>query len=440
MFQEEYRRKRTTADEEAGRVKSGDTLYLAGGPLLATDYAAALYRRAGELRQVRVLHYLPLEPVALLTDPACRESFQVQSIFYNKIQQISDQVGICSFIPNHLRNAARDWTCTVPEYDCMVLTVSPMDKHGWFSLAGCACLEQALIPRAKRLVLEVASHAPRVFGDTAIHISQVDAILESDRYPAALPSKEPDEVDRQLGKVVADLVQDGDTIQLGFGATINALAAELKSKQHLGIHTESLSDAGMELLLSGVADNTRKSLHPFQTVTCFSMGSHALYDFIDDNPSILHKALCYTNDLNVLAANRAMTSINAALQIDLSGQCASESVGTRQISGSGGQVDTAVGAQMAPDGKSIITLRSTYTVKDKATGEEQLQSRILPVLPLGAAVTLTRTNTHYVATEYGAVCLRGLTITQRAKALISIAHPHFRPWLEEEFQRLYQTH
>lgn len=440
MFQEEYRRKRTTADDEAARVRSGDTLYLAGGPLLAADFAAALYRRAGELRQVRLLHYLPLEPVALLTDPACRESFQVQSVFYSKIQQISDQMGICSFIPNHLRNVARDWTHAVPEYDCMVLTVSPMDKHGWFSLAGCACLEQALIPRTKRLVLEVASHAPRVFGDVTIHISQADAIVESDRYPAALLSKEPDEVDRQLGKVVADLVRDGDTIQLGFGSTINALAAELTHKQHLGIHTESLSDAAMGLILSGVVDNTRKTLHPFQTVTCFSMGSHALYDFVDDNPSILHKALRYTNDLNVIAANRAMVSINAALQIDLSGQCASEAVGTRQISGSGGQVDTAVGAQMAPDGKSIITLRSTYTVKDKETGEEQLQSRILPVLPQGSTVTLTRSNTHYVATEYGAVCLRGLTITERAKALISIAHPQFRPWLEEEFQRLYRTH
>ena len=166
----------------------------------------------------------------------------MQSLFYSKPQQLSDALGICSFVPNHLRNASRDWAHAVPEYDCMVLTVSPMDKHGWFSLAGCACLEQELIPRARRLVLEVASHAPRVFGDTAIHISQVDAILESDRYPAALFSKEPDDVDRQLGKVVADLVQDGDTIQLGFGSTINALAAELKNKRHLGIHKMCIRD------------------------------------------------------------------------------------------------------------------------------------------------------------------------------------------------------
>ena len=212
--------------------------------------------------------------------------------------------------------------------------------------------------------------------------------------------------------VVAELVEDGATIQLGFGGTINALAAELKDKRGLGIHTEAMTDAAMELLRCGAADNSRKSLHRGKTVTCFTMGSHALYDFVDDNPTILHKALSYTNDLSVLAANRGMTSINAALQVDLTGQCASESVGPRQISGSGGQVDTAGGAQMAPGGKSVITLRSTYSAKDPDTGERRLQSRILPVLPEGAVVTLTRSNTHFVATEYGAVCLRGLTVPQ----------------------------
>ena len=199
-----------------------------------------------------------------------------------------------------------------------------------------------------------------------------------------------------------------------------------------------LTDSMIELIECGAADNSRKSLHRGKTVTCFTMGSHALYDFVDDNPTILHKALSYTNDLSVLAANRGMTSINAALQVDLTGQCASESVGPRQISGSGGQVDTAVGAQMAPGGKSVITLRSTYSAKDPDTGERRLQSRILPVLPEGAVVTLTRSNTHFVATEYGAVCLRGLTVPQRAKALISIAHPDFRDWLEEEFHRIYR--
>lgn len=438
MFEAEYARKRTTAEEEAGRVRSGDTVFLGGGPLLPKDYAAALHRRAGELHGVQVLNYLPLEHIDLLTDPTCGDAFQIQSLFYNKFQQEAQRLGRCTFIPNHLRNAARDWSCTVPEYDCMVVTVSPMDKHGYFSLAGATPVELELLPRARRVVAEVASHAPRIFGDTALHISQVDAVLESDRYPAAIPPAPPDEVDLRLGKVVAELVEDGATIQLGFGGTINALAAELKSKRGLGIHTEAMSDAAMELLQCGAADNSRKTLHRGKTVTCFTMGSHAIYDFVDDNPSVLHMPLSYTNDLSVLASNRGMTSINAALQVDLTGQCASESVGPWQISGSGGQVDTSVGAQMAPGGKSIITLRSTYAAKDPATGEKHLQSRILPVLPEGATVTLTRSNTHFVATEYGAVCLRGLTVPQRAKALISIAHPDFRDWLEEEFHRIYR--
>ena len=399
MFEAEYARRRTTAEAEAGRICSGDTVYLAGGPLLPVDFAAALHRRAAELHGVRVLNYLPLESLALLTDPACGDAFQIESIFYNTYQQEAQRLGRCAFLPNHLRNAARDWTHGAPEYDCLVLTVSPMDKHGCFSLAGSACIELEVLPRARRVVVEVASRAPRIFGDVTLHVSQVDAIVESDRYPAALSPQPPDEVDR---------------------------------------HTEAMSDAAMELLRCGAADNSRKSLHRGKTVTCFTMGSHALYDFVDDNPTILHKALSYTNDLSVLAANRGMTSINAALQVDLTGQCASESVGPRQISGSGGQVDTAVGAQMAPGGKSVITLRSTYSAKDPDTGERRLQSRILPVLPEGAVVTLTRSNTHFVATEYGAVCLRGLTVPQRAKALISIAHPDFRDWLEEEFHRIYR--
>ena len=369
MFEAEYARRRTTAEAEAGRICSGDTVYLAGGPLLPVDFAAALHRRAAELHGGRGLNYLPLESLALLTDPACGDAFQIESIFYNTYQQEAQRLGRCAFLPNHLRNAARDWTHGAPEYDCLVLTVSPMDKHGCFSLAGSACIELEVLPRARRVVVEVASRAPRIFGDVTLHVSQVDAIVESDRYPAALSPQPPDEVDRQLGRVVAELVEDGATIQLGFGGTINALAAELKDKRGLGIHTEAMSDAAMELLRCGAADNSRKSLHRGKTVTCFTMGSHALYDFVDDNPTILHKALSYTNDLSVLAANRGMTSINAALQVDLTGQCASESVGPRQISGSGGQVDTAVGAQMAPGGKSVITLRSTYSAKDPATGE-----------------------------------------------------------------------
>lgn len=437
MHQLEYQRKRTTAAQEAERVCSGDTVYLAGGPLLPVDFAAALADEAHRLERVRLLNYLPLAPIAVLTDPDRSQPFQFESVFYNRVQQQAEAMGHGSFIPCHLRNAARDWAAAVPEYDVMVLTVSPMDRHGFFSLAGAAIMELELLPLARRVVVEVASHGPRIFGDVMLHISQVDAVIESDRYPATLPQKAPDETDRALGRVVAELVEDGSTVQLGFGGTIDALAAELRHKRGLGIHTEAFSDAAMALLTCGAADNRSKTLDPGYTVTCFSMGSTALYDYIDDNPAFRHRALSYTNAFRHLAAHVNMTSINAALQIDLTGQCASETLGTRQFSGSGGQVDTAVGAQMAPGGKSVITLRSTFTARDPKTGAETLHSRILPVLPQGTTVTLTRTNTHFVATEYGAVCLRGLTVKERSRALISIAHPDFRDWLGEEFKRLY---
>lgn len=436
MFQQEYRRRLISADSAAEQVRSGSTLFLSGGALTPVDFAAALFRQRERLEGVRVLNYLPLVPLEILTSPDSAGHFDVQSMFYNRPQQIAAERGFCDFIPNNLRSAVRDWRHAVPEYDLMVLTVSPMDRHGYFTLAASAIMELELLGGARRLIVEEAAQAPRVFGDTLIHISQVDGVIPSPRYPAILPRARATAEDEALGRYVAELVEDGSTIQLGFGGTIDALAGQLMDKRELGIHTEAFSDAAMELIQAGVVTNRRKTLYPGFTVTSFTMGTEKVYDYVNDNPSILHRALSYTNDPGVIAQNSRMVSINATLQVDLSGQCASESIGPRQYSGSGGQVDTAVGAQMSPGGRSIITLRSTFTVKDPVSGEPALRSRIVPQLDPGSIVTLPRASTHFVATEYGAVCLRGLPVRDRAKALISIAHPQFRPWLEEEFQKL----
>lgn len=439
MVQQEYEKKRCRVEDAAALVRSGSTVFLPGAALTPTSFAHALYERRQELENVRLLNYLPLEPLELLTDPTCKAHFQVQSQFYNAPQRLADQNGFCSPVPVHLRNVARDWSHAVAEYDVMVLTVSPMDKHGYFTLPGSAIMEWELLPRAKKVVLEVASRAPRTFGDTFLHISQVDALYEVDRYPCVLPAPQPTVEDRLLGRQVAQLVEDGSTIQLGFGGTISALAEELKEKHDLGIHSEVFSDAALELIRCGAVTNEKKTLYPRQVVASFTLGSHALYDYIDDNPMVLHRALSYTNDPRVISQNRKMVSINATLQMDLMGQCASEAMGVRQFSGAGGQVDTAVGAQMAEGGKSILTVRSTYTTKDPATGEKALHSRIVPTLSPGSVVTLTRNNVHFVASEYGVVNLRGLTVAQRVKAMISLAHPDFRPWLEEEAQKLFST-
>lgn len=437
MTTEQYQRKLLSAADAAETVASGSTVFLPGGAITPIDFGNALGGLIGRRENIHLMTYLPLIPLAVFTDPGAGSTFTMESAFYNRILQGPASQDICSFVPNHLRNISRDWSWAVPEIDLMVVTVSPMDKHGWFTMCGSAIMEQDLLPRTKRLIVEVASHGPRTFGDTLIHISQVSGIIESDRYPATLPREAPTKEDELLGGHVAELVEDGSTIQLGFGGTIDALAGRLKEKKGLGIHTESFSDCAMELLECGAVTNQNKTLYKGLTVTSFTMGSRRLYDYIDDNPAVLHKSLSHTNSLEIIAKNNSMVSINAALYVDLTGQCASESVGTHQISGSGGQVDTGVGAQMA-GGKSIITLKSTRTRMDPATGQPVTESCILPTLPEGTCVTYTRSNVHFVATEYGAVCLRGLPVKERARKLISIAHPDFRDQLQEKFERVYR--
>ena len=426
-----------SASDAAESIRSGETVFVSGGALTPLEIGNAMGDLVGQRTGIRVMTYLPLAASRLYTAPEGTDTFSMESIFYNGPLRKLDAAGMCSFIPANLRSAARDWCCETPEIDVMVLTVSPMDRHGYFTLAGQCTVEMDLIPRVKRLIVEVASHAPRIFGDVRIPLSRVWGIVESDRYPCVLPRETPTREDELLGAQVAELVDDGSTIQLGFGGTIDALAQQLRGKQGLGIHTESFSDSAMELMECGAVTNEQKSLYPGLSVTSFSMGSERLYDFVNDNPAILHKSISYTNALSVIAQNRKMVSINATLYVDLSGQCASEAVGFQQISGPGGQIDTGLGAQMA-GGKSIITVKSTRELKNCA-GTTELQSCILPCLPLGTPVTYARSNVQYVATEYGVVNLRGQTIPERARRLISIAHPQFRDWLREEYQRLYRT-
>lgn len=437
MNSELYRRLLLTAADAAETIRDGDTVFLSGGAITPVDFGNAMAGLIGRRRDVRIMTYLPLAPLKVFSEPGGEDTFCVEAAFYNRFLQSAVDRDFCSFVPNHLRNVSRDWTCAVPQVDLMVITVSPMDKHGWFTMPGSALMELDIMPCVKRLIVEVASHAPRTFGDTLIHISQVSGIIESDRYPCTIPRETPTAEDELLGGHVAELVEDGSTIQLGFGGTIDALAKRLKEKKGLGIHTESFSDSAMELIQCGAVTNRNKTLYNGFTVTSFTMGTQKVYDFIDDNPSIIHRSLSWTNSLPVISQNYKMVSINATLYVDLSGQCASEGVGTYQISGSGGQVDTGLGAQMA-GGKSIITLKSTRTLKDRTTGQTYTESCIRAVLPEGTCVTYTRSNVHFVATEYGAVCLRGLTVKERARKLISIAHPDFRDSLKDEFERTYR--
>lgn len=438
-YENEYQRKRANAMDVVEQIPSGAVIHVSGAAGVPVAIEEALRGLIGQRTGIRASSYMHFggKP-AFYEAPGAEETFQVRSIFHNRGLMAADSAGVSAYIPTHLRNAARDMAASEAEIDWLLVGVSPMDKNGYFTITSGGLIERALLGRCKHIAVEVLENAPRLFGDTLIHISQVDAIVEGGNGFAAMPVRTPDATDVLLGKQVAQFVEDGATVQLGFGGVVDALVNELKSRRDLGVHSEVVTDSTMELLECGAVNNRKKTLHNGLSVTAFWGGSEKFGAYLNDNPSFLFRNISYTNDPNVLAQNVKMTSINAALQVDLGGQCASESLGPRQFSGSGGQVDTAVGAQMAPGGKSIIAVRSTVELKDPKTGEKRVQSRIVPTLDPGAVVSLTRTNTHFVVTEYGAVCLRGLSVKERAKALISIAHPDFRAQLEEDFKWLYR--
>ena len=315
----------------------------------------------------------------------------------------------------------------------VLATVSPMDSHGYFSLSVSAIYERDLIDQGALVLLEVNPNFPRTFGDTQVHISEVDALVESDR-PIPTKSLVPyTEVDKKIGAFVASLVEDGSTIQLGIGNIPNAVANELRSKRHLGIHTEMFTETMVDLIECGAVDNSQKGFMNGFSVCSFTMGSQRLYDFVHNNPSVLFKSSTFSNDPYTIARNNKFVSVNASLEIDLTGQCASETVGNLQWSGTGGQSETVQGAQMSPGGKSIIAMHSTYSATD-ADGKEVLHSKSCPLPGAGRPRSpLPRNDTDYVVTEYGIAWLRGLNIRERVEARgQKFAHPDFRDWLREE--------
>ena len=293
-----------------------------------------------------------------------------------------------------------------------------------------------MIHNAKLVILECNPNAPRTFGDVQIHSTDVDYMVNVDYPLPELADTEPNEKDRIIGKYIADMIKDGDCLQLGIGGIPNAVADSLMDKKDLGIHTELLTTGMVKLIKAGVVNNRRKNLLPGKTVAVMAMGTKELYDFVDDNPAICIMNGSYLNDPAVIAQNDNQVSINSTIEVDITGQCCSESIGSTQFSGTGGQADTAIGAVKSKGGRSIIALYSTASVKNKATGERVETSKIVCQLKPGAAVSLSRNDVDWLVTEYGAVCLRGTALDERAKLIISIAHPNFREQLTEEAKTL----
>ena len=416
-------------------VRSGDYIVTALGAGEGHEFMTNLHTIAPRVKDVTVTNCMPMGNYEFI-DPKYRDSFIIEGWFFTPVLRKANENGArVSFIPNHLHLAATK-RLFYRKPDIYVGMASMPDEKGYVSLSISNTYEMRQIKEASTVILEINSNAPRTHGDAWLHVDDVDYLVETDYPVPEIPDTEPNEKDLAIGKIIADMIHDGDCIQLGIGGIPNAVAKSLTGKKDLGVHTEMLTSSMVQLAKAGVITGKKKQLYPGKMVAAFAMGPKELYDYIDDNPSFQLMDGAYVNDPYTIARNDNQVSINTTIEVDITGQCCSESIGSRQFSGTGGQADTAIGAQMSKNGKSIIALYSTAMVKDQATGEKVPTSKIVTQLKPGAAVSLSRNDVDWLVTEYGAVSLRGTSLATRAERIISIAHPDFRDQLTREAKEL----
>lgn len=437
-YQAMYEQKKMSVEQLLGLIQDRDYIFsaqAAGEP--AAILSGMQHLKSTGVKDVVLNTCVPARDYPVFHDQEMQGVLEHNGWFFNASLRRAQKERLVSAIPQHSTSVLRKTLSRVHaegRRPVVIATVSPMDEHGYLSLSVSAIYERDLVDAGAVVLLEVNPNYPRTFGDSMIHISEVAALVESD-YPIPTIQTAPyTDVDSKIGKNIADLVEDGSTIQLGIGNIPNAVAVELRHKKHLGIHTEMFTETMVDLIECGAVDNSQKGFYNGYSICSFTMGSQRLYNFLNNNPSVLFKSSTFSNDPYTIAKNNKFVSINASLEIDLTGQCASETVGNLQFSGSGGQAETVQGSQMSPGGKSIIAMHSTYTVKG-ADGKPELRSKIVPFLARGAAVTTSRNDVDYVVTEYGVAWLRGLNIRRRVEELIKIAHPDFRAWLRDEAEK-----
>lgn len=417
-IREAYESKKLAPDEIAQLVQSGWSC--------ATDIAAsippalmdALGRRAqaGELESVKLNTMLDLRPMASLSAEAAK-GIQPVSWFSGAGLRAAVNEARGDLMPCYYR----DMPGLFQEYtdlDAVFICASPMDKHGFFSVGTSGSVSEVLLEKAERIFLEVNPRMPRVVSAPIVHISRVTALCEHETAMPVIPPFEIDEVSRKIGALIAEEIPNGSTLQLGIGAVPEVVGMMLRDKRDLGIHTEFFTPSMVELIKCGAVTNSRKPIHRGKSVATLAYGAPELYDYIDDNPAFLMLPVDYVNNPAVIARHPNFISVNAAIEVDLFGQVCAESIGTRHISGSGGQADYVRGAIQSKGGKSFIAFSST--------AKNGTVSRINPVLTTGAIVTTSKNDVDHIVTEFGVAKLRGKTLSQRAKALISIAHPKFR--------------
>lgn len=407
-------------EKAASIVKSGDRIFVQGAAMTPNTLINAICDRHEDLKNVEVIS-IHTDGTVNYALPPYNKAFKINSCFVGGNVRKAVNTNQGDYIPIFLSEIHWLFRRNLLPLDVAVVQVSPPDKHGYCSLGVSVDITLPAVQTAKKVIGQLNPKVPRSHGDGIIHINQLDALVEVDTPIHSYPLGGISETEAKIGTHVASLIEDGATLQMGIGSIPNAVLQNLSGHKRLGVHTEMFSDGLLPLIEKGVVTGEDKEIKTGKIVTCFAAGSQKLYDFIDDNPLVHFKEAGYTNDTTIIRQNPRVTAINSAIEIDLTGQVCADTIGSYQYSGVGGQMDFIRGASLSPGGKPIIALTSV-------TGKGI--SKITPILKPGAGVTTTRAHVHYVATEFGVVNLFGKNLQQRARALISIAHPDHQETLE----------
>jgi 4-hydroxybutyrate CoA-transferase len=421
-----YHERRCTAEQAVQAIQSNNRVFLTGNCSVPQKVLHALVERAYELANVEIVQVLVIGD-AEYVKPEMEGHIRVNSMFVSENVRQAVQEGRADFTPIFLSEIPILFRREMP-IDVALIQVSPPDEHGFCSFGVEVGVTKTAAEVARIVIAEVNPRMPRTLGDSFIHVSKIDHLVEVDYYLPEVRMGEPSPIQQAIGKHIADLIEDGSTLQTGIGGIPDAVLQYLGDKKNLGIHTELFSDGVIDLVNAGVINNEAKTFHPGKVIAGFVLGTQRLYEFIHDNPVVELHPTEYTNDPFKIAQNDRMVSINSALEVDLTGQVCADSIGHKFYSGVGGQVDFVRGAARSKGGKPIIALPST--------AKNDTMSRIVWQLKPGAGVVTSRNDVHYIVTEYGVAYLHGKTIRERAQSLIAIAHPKFREELEAKAREL----
>jgi acyl-CoA hydrolase len=426
-IQDLYRAKLVSAADAMHQVRDSDSIIVPTGVGEPPSLLGALSDQRRDFRDVKVTQILAMRKYAYI-DPTTTEHVRHVALFFGGATRAGGQAGWIDFIPNYFSEIPAHIERGQIPADVVFSMASPMDAHGWFALSLGADYTMAASARARAVVLEVNPNVPFAYGNCHVHISQVAALVESSDpvLEVGLPKIGP--VQEAIGKYVADLIDDGSTLQIGYGGIPDAVVMQLAHKHDLGVHTEMIGDGLLSLMACGAVTNRRKNYLPGKSIATFALGSNSLYRFMDRNPGLEIHPVDFTNDPALAGRNDNLVAINATMQIDLLGQCGSESLGHAPYSGTGGQTDFVRAANRSRGGKAFIVLPST--AKDDSI------SRIVLSLSPGTHLSTSKNDINYVVTEYGVAQLRGKSAVQRARELIGIAHPNFRAELTRQAGRM----